>query len=281
MIREIFVPLLRNASDDAALDAALAIAGAHSAHIAALVTLEMPIPLVSEFGYVPVEFNQYQLDEASADAERRAGLARARLARQAISSEVRVTRAMALWSEETAALHALHCDFSVLGRPDPGTDAGSPRFGLGFRSLLLRSGRPVLVVPAEAAVVPAPRRVELAWKPSPEAARAVHEALPLLARDAQVDVLLVDPQVGEGGHGEQPGADIARHLARHGLEVNVVERPREGRSTAQSLLQHAGEAGAELLVMGGYGHHHWRELVLGGTTRSVLRDARLPVFFAH
>jgi nucleotide-binding universal stress UspA family protein len=143
------------------------------------------------------------------------------------------------------------------------------------------TGRPVLVVPAQGAVAAAPRRVVLAWKPSPEAARAVHEVLPLLARDAQVDVLLVDPQVGEGSHGEQPGADIARHLARHGLEVNVVERPREGRSTAQCLLQHAGEVGADLLVMGGYGHHHWRELVLGGTTRSVLRDARLPVFFAH
>lgn len=281
MIREIFVPLLDAASDDSALDAALALAGAHQAHVTAMVGLEYPMPLVTEFGYVPVQFEQRQIEQSRADAKARADKARARLAREAVASEVRVTESLALWSEETAALQALHCDLAVLGRPAPGEMEGSPRFSLTFRSLLMRSGRPVLVVPQGVALAVPARRAVLAWKPTAEASRALHESLPLLASAAEIDVLMVDPQVTEGGHGEQPGADIARLLARHGVQANVVERPREGQSTGACLLRHVRDTGADLLVMGGYGHSHWRELLLGGATRTVLEASPTPVFFCH
>lgn len=279
MIREIFVPLLRFDSDAAAIDAALALAKTHDAHISALVTLEHPMPLVTEFGYVPVEASQRELDEASAAAEAQAARARAHLAREAVSSEVRLTEVMMLWSEETAALHARHADISVLGGPDP--KQGSPRFALTFKSLLLNSGRPVLVVPMGASLPTPLRRVVLAWKPAPEATRALHDALPLLAGAGEIDVLMIDPQVAEGRHGEQPGADIARHLSRHGLTVNVVSMPKEGRSIGANLLRHVQEVDADLLVMGGYGHAHWREMILGGATRTVLDGMRKAVLFSH
>lgn len=279
MIREIFVPLLRFDSDAAAIDAALSLAKTHDAHICALVTLEHPMPLVTEFGYVPVEASQRELDEASAAAEAQAARARAHLAREAVSSEVRLTETMMLWSEETAALHARHADISVLGGPDP--KQGSPRFALTFKSLLLSSGRPVLVVPTGASLPSPLRRVVLAWKPAPEATRALHDALPLLAGASEIDVLMIDPQVTEGRHGEQPGADIARHLSRHGLTVNVVSMPKEGRSIGANLLRHVQEVDADLLVMGGYGHAHWREMILGGATRTVLDGMRTAVLFSH
>lgn len=279
MIREIFVPLLRSGSDGAALDAAMAVAKAHDAHICALVTLEHPMPLVTEFGYVPVEASQRQLDETRAAAEAQAARARAHLAREAVSSEVRLTEVMLLWSEETAALHARHADLSVIGGPDPAQAV--PRFALTFKSLLLQSGRPVLVLPMGATLSLPPRRVVLAWKHTREAARALHDALPLFANATEVEVLMIDPEVAEGRHGEQPGADIARHLTRHGLSVNVVAMPREGRSVGESLLRHVQDVDADLLVMGGYGHPRWREVVLGGATRTVLEGARRPVLFAH
>jgi nucleotide-binding universal stress UspA family protein len=279
MIREIFVPLLRFDSDAAAIDAALSLAKAHDAHISALVTLEHPMPLVTEFGYVPVEASQRELDEASAAAEAQAARARTQLAREAVSSEVRLTEVMMLWSEETAALHARHADISVLGGPDP--KQASPRFALTFKSLLLSSGRPVLVVPTGASLPSPLRRVVLAWKPTAEATRALHDALPLLAGASEIDVLMIDPQVAEGRHGEQPGADIARHLSRHGLTVNVVSMPKEGRSIGANLLRHAQEVDADLLVMGGYGHAHWREVILGGATRTVLDGMRKAVLFSH
>lgn len=279
MIREIFVPLLHSGTDVAALDAAMILAKARNAHISALVTLEHPMPLVTEFGYVPLEVSQREFDEARAAAGQQVTRARAQLARETVSSEVRLTDAMMLWSEETAALQARHADLTLLGGPDPAQD--SPRFALTFKSLLLRSGRPLLLVPRGATLVPAPRRAVLAWKPTAEAARAAHDALALLAEGCEVDVLMVDPQVAEGRHGDQPGADIGAHLARHGLKVNVVSLPREGRSDGGCILQHVQDVGAELLVMGGYGHSRWRELVLGGATKSVLDGARGPVLFSH
>ena len=252
MIREIFVPLLRSPSDAAALDAAMVLARAHQAHVTSLVTLEHPMPLVTEFGYVPVESSQRLLAESRVAAEALAARTRAQLAKEDVSSEVRLTEVMLLWSEETAALHARHCDLSVIGGPDPGDTV--PHFGLNFKSLLMHSGRPLLVVPQGAKVSSPARRVVIAWKPTAEAARAVHEALPLMAASSQIDVLMIDPQVAEGRHGEQPGADILRHVQ---------------------------DVGADLLVMGGYGHARWREVVLGGATRSILEGARCAVLFSH
>jgi nucleotide-binding universal stress UspA family protein len=269
---------MRSDSDNTALAAAVVLAKTHDAHVSALVTLEHPMPLVTEFGYVPLEVNQRQLDEARAAAEAQAANARAWLVREGVPSEVRLTDAMLLWSEETAALQARYADLSVLGGPDP---VRATRFALTFKSLLLQSGRPVLMLPTGATLSLPPRRVVLAWKPTREASRALHDALPLLAKATEIDVLTIDPEVAEGRHGEQPGADIARHLARHDLSVRVVALPQQGRSDGENLLRHVSEVDADLLVMGGYGHARWREVMLGGTTHTVLGGARRPVLFSH
>lgn len=279
MLRDLFLPLQRHGSDAAALDAGIALAAAHLAHLSVLVTVENPLPLATEFGYVPVEVNQPLLDAARQGAEALATRTRERLAQENIASEVRLSDSLLLWSEETAALQARHADLTVLGGPDP--QATGPRFALNFKSLLLNSGRPLLLLPIGARLHLPLRRVVLAWSPTPEASRALHEALPLLAAGTQVDVLMIDPQVGEGVHGEQPGADIARHLARHDLEVRVLAQPRQGRRTGEAILAHLEAVDADLLVMGGYGHSRWREAVLGGTTRTVANSATRPVLLAH
>jgi nucleotide-binding universal stress UspA family protein len=277
--KDLFVPLLRGAGDAAALDAAVALAGPRGAHLSVLVTMESPMPMITDWGMVPAEVNEDLIEEARAASAALAASARARLAREALLSEVRVADAMLLWSEQTAALQARHADLSVIGGPDPKDTR--PRFALTFKSLLLDSGRPVLMVPLGAKVEAVPRHIALAWKPTREATRALHDVLPLLARGTRVDVLMVDPLVAEGAHGEQPGADIARHLARHGLEARVIAMPREGRSVGEALLAQVRESGAEWLVMGGYGHTRLREYVLGGCTRTVVGGARVPVFFSH
>lgn len=279
MIKEIFVPLLHAGSDMAALDAAIALSRLHEAHISVLVTLEHPMPLVTEFGYVPLELTQQQFEEARSAAEKQAKRARDRLAKEAVSSEVRLTEVMLLWSEETAALQARHADISIIGCPDPGKD--SPRFALTFKSLLLNSGRPVLLIPRGARLNVPMRRAVVAWKPTGEASRALHDALPLLANASEIDVLIVDPRVSEGMHGQQPGGDIAVHLARHGLKVSVVSQPKAGLSVGGNVLLHVQDVDADLLVMGGYGHARWREVVLGGATNSVLEGATRPVLFSH
>ena len=121
----------------------------------------------------------------------------------------------------------------------------------------------------------------IAWQPTREAARALHDALPLLREAKTVDVVMIDPVVSESRYGQEPGADIAGHLARHGLQVNVVTHVLRQETVATALLRHAAESGAQLLVAGGYGHSRLREWALGGTTRELLQAISTPILFSH
>lgn len=279
MVRDILVPLQFTASDTAALDAAAALATAHDARVAVLAAVNYPAPIASEWGMAASMVSQADFDRVLESVRGAGEAARQHLERAGAKCELRVVETLLNWPEEAAAMHARHADIAVLAGLDP--VSANPRFTAAFSALLLYTGRPVLVVPPMAKLAVPPQRVVLAWQPRREPSRAIHDALPLLARNAHVDVLVLDPDVGEFAHGQQPGADIAAHLARHGLEVDVVSLPREGRSTGQAIVDHAVQQRADLVVMGGYGHSRWRQQVLGGTTRTVLEKAAMPVLFAH
>src|SRR5690606_23055292 len=119
--------------------------------------------------YVPAELNQQAYEFARQEGQALAERVRQQLAGATVPCEVRVADSVLLWPEDTLALHACHSDLCVLGGPDP--EQPGSRFALSFKSLLLRSGRPVLVVPAGCAPRPL-RRITLAWTPTPEASRA-------------------------------------------------------------------------------------------------------------
>ena len=146
---------------------------------------------------------------------------------------------------------------------------------------LFSSGRPALVVPAGTFPTLKPKRVMVAWDARLEAARAVREAIEILAAADDVRIVLVDPKADEADHGAEPGADVAAYLARHGVKVTVDRLPSQGMTVAEILRRHARDAGAELLVMGAYGHSRLRERIFGGTTRSMLEETTVPVFMAR
>jgi nucleotide-binding universal stress UspA family protein len=201
----------------------------------------------------------------------------AKLEQAGISHEIHTADTIWMTPSEMAAVHARYCDIVVFGR-QADVDA---RMQAGFFSdLLLQSGRPLLVVP-EAGSARLTDAAMIAWKPAREATRALHDALPLLRRAASVRVVAVDPKVGDLQHGELPGADIAAHLVRHGLRVDVAQVPRLGASTGAAILREAQEQGIGLLVAGGYGHTRAREFVMGGVTRTLFEDAKMPVLFSH
>lgn len=277
MSRDLFVPMLRAGNDEAALAAAVALAAPERGHVAALITVQQPMPIATEVAYVPVEVLQRLVDEARAAAQSLAKATRDRLANEDVVSDVRITENLYLWSDQLTALHARHADLTVIGADK---DLGAP-FATTFNSLLMQSGRPVLVVPRESVFRMPIHHVAVAWQPTREATRALHDVLPWLQPGARIDLVMVDPVVSERGHGQQPGADIATHLARRGFKVNLVDVPREGRSTGLCLLDYVRLSGADMLVMGGYSHARWREAVLGGTTRTVLQEMLWPVFFSH
>jgi nucleotide-binding universal stress UspA family protein len=164
----------------------------------------------------------------------------------------------------------------VLGQDDPeGENAGV------LEAVLFDSGRPVLAIPFAGKFTTIGKRVLVGWNASREASRAVHDALPLLAKAESTTVFLANPKRGLGAHGDEPGADIARHLARHGLKVDVAKAAADDVSDSTLLLNHASDMGADLLVMGAYGHSRLREFILGGVTRSLLREMTVPVLLSH
>lgn len=282
MYKDLVVPITGNAGDANALDAAVALARHMDAHLAVLELVNLPLPAPSPWGLTPDSAMSVIYTRLRDEAEARAATLRARLDKEAVSSEVRVAESLFVEPPRLAALHARHADLTVMtGGRDGGMDV-EPLVHSYFSALLLEAGRPVLTVPMRYPMTVPPRHVVVAWRPRREATRALHDALPLLRAAATIDVLVVDPETGEQGDGEQPGADIGTHLARHGLRVNVVTHKRAtGESVATALLRHAAQTEAGLLVAGGYGHSRFREWALGGTTRELLQAQHLPVLFSH
>lgn len=186
-------------------------------------------------------------------------------------------RSLLHFSSEVA-VNAYYADLVVIGRPESAAPSASPS-GLA-ESLVLSSGRPVLLFPRDSKVSQV-RRVELAWNTTREAVRAAADALPLLARAEAVEVLVIDPQRHKESHGQEPGADIARHLARHGAQVGVRRVSSEGKNVGQLMLSQAAAFKADLLVMGAYGHSQVREWVFGSVTRTVLYEASVPVLMSR
>jgi nucleotide-binding universal stress UspA family protein len=173
--------------------------------------------------------------------------------------------------------HARYADLAIVGRPDPVGQEGIP---LDLpQTLVLASGRPVILLPPEPPAS-AGRRVLIGWNAEREATRAVADALPFLARADAVELLVVDHE-RTGEHGEEPGADIARHLARHGVQVDVRTMSSGGEGVGRVLLSRAAAFGADLVVMGAYGHSRLTEIVFGGATRTVLHEAGLPVLMSR
>ena len=146
--------------------------------------------------------------------------------------------------------------------------------------LVLTSGRPIMVLPPRG-TPPRVRRILVGWNAAREAVRAVADALPLLVRAEMVEVLVIDPEGRPARHGQEPGADIARHLARHGAQVEVRRLSSRGGDVGRLLLSKAAAFGADVLVMGAYGHSYLSEWVFGSVTRTVLHEAGLPVLMSR
>ena len=178
------------------------------------------------------------------------------------------------------ALHGRYVDLIVLGQPDPDDMRGS-LFWPRPEEVALAVGRPMLVIPYAGAWHDIGQRVLVGWDGSREATRAINDAMPLLAAARSVTVLAVDPADGAAGHGDIPGADIALHLARHGVRANIETTVSDGIGAGNTLLSRASDLDADLLVMGAYGHSRVRELLLGGATQTVLESMTLPVLMAH
>lgn len=280
MLRDILVPCVNAASECGPVRAALTLAKAFDAHVHLLATVDVPMPMPTDWGGMSYDLYTRMHEDAYARNEALLTRLRAEYANADVPVEVRGGESIAMHPAATAAMHARYADLVLLPTAPMGAADAGPALSW-FGDVLIHGGRPVLAVPAEATFTALPQRVLIAWKPTAQAARAVHDALPLLRMAAAVEVLVIDPDSDERGHGEEPGADIAAHLARHGLDVEVTTRPSMDFSIAHEIVKHAGRTGAGLIVAGGYGHTRFREFILGGATRELMQCTDVPVLFSH
>jgi nucleotide-binding universal stress UspA family protein len=176
------------------------------------------------------------------------------------------------------ALHARYADLTVVGQPNSYEPQDSDAITV---TTVMTSGRPVLAIPFAGDFLTLGERVLVAWNASREAARAVNDALPLMAAAKQVTVLAINPQRGIGGLGDVPAADIALHLARHGVKAEAAHTVAKDISDGEALLSYAADIGADLIVSGAYGHSRARELVFGGVTRTLIAEMTAPVLLSH
>jgi nucleotide-binding universal stress UspA family protein len=179
---------------------------------------------------------------------------------------------------EAAVRQARNADLVIVGQADPEhPPAGGPL----VEDLLMTAGRPILIIPYVGHFETLGATVLVGWTNSREAARAVNDAIPLLAKAASVTVLSARPSGRKPATHDATGAEITRHLARHGIRAEAAQTVMTGGSASDVLLSYAADVSADLLVVGGYGHSRLRELVLGGVTRDLLHHMTLPVLMSH
>lgn len=267
-----------DAKRTAPADVAIALAVEQGAHLTALNYLDITRLPPYIRAHLGEEVARAQLAQAESAAAACAAAFEAAAKKAGLSSyEVRRVADDPVGS---LALSARYADLVVMGQVDPQV-ADTPAESDFPDHAVLASGRPTLLVPYVGSYPKIGQHVVVAWNASRESTRAVTDALPLLQRAAKVTIITGDARPGATGHGADPGADIALYLSRHGVRVTVSTEQTAGIDIGSMLLSRIADIGADLLVMGAYGHSRLRELVLGGATRTVLSEMTVPVLMSH
>jgi nucleotide-binding universal stress UspA family protein len=148
-----------------------------------------------------------------------------------------------------------------------------------IEAALFQSGRPVVVVPYIQKTGLTLNRVLVCWDGGRQAARAIADALPFLHRAKAVELVIVGRERLKSD--DLPGADIARHLAHHDLNVDLKRIVTGETDVANAILSYAADVSADFIVMGGYGHSRLREFILGGVTRGLFSSMTIPTLMSH
>jgi nucleotide-binding universal stress UspA family protein len=218
-----------------------------------------------------VEDQAAENEKVSAALKRRfADAARERgLSHDFVAAEGQLLR-MLPWA---ARLH----DLTIVEQPDPDKDENGHEAA---EETALSSGRPLIIAPQSSALVPVPKVLLLAWNGSREAAAAVQGALPFLAGTRRVSVLMGERE-DQSPRAAVPQLNIEASIRAHVKEVSIERVSSSNDTIGPEILARADRVGAELIIMGAYGRPRLSELLLGGATRHVFRNARRPVLMNH
>ena len=275
MIKDLIVNLGLGDRDPAG-DYAISIASTFDAHVLGVGLAYEPVIPGSVMGGIPPEFLETQRAEAEKSA--RAAMTRFEAAAKlaGISYETRLISSSVSGAADQIGRLSRRFDLAVVGQPK--RDQGMPDEVLD-EGVLFDSGRPVLFVPYIQKGGLKLDHVMVCWDGSRAATRAIGDAMPVLEKAKQVDLVIVAAK--EPKTNEISGADMGQHLARHDIKVDVKRITSPDIDAASTILSYAADASTDLIVMGGYGHSRLREFVLGGVTHSLLQSMTVPVLMSH
>ena len=170
-------------------------------------------------------------------------------------------------------------DITFLGQPNPDDDNTAYMTHL-LEGVLFDSGRPAYVVPYVGRIDVSHRNAVIAWDGGKKAARAIHDAIPMLqGRGSKITLLMVNAKKSSSKKDEKPGTDMLRHLQNHGLDAQL-ENLQVDVKTDYAILNYLSDNGADLLIMGAYEHSRLREKAFGGVTDSIIHHMTTPVIMA-
>jgi nucleotide-binding universal stress UspA family protein len=277
MIKDIIVSLTPGEDRDPAADYAISLASQFEAHLTGVAFVYDPIiPATVMGGGIPADLIEAQRVEAEQAAAGAVERFEAAAKRAGIAAAAHRASASAAGAAAHFAGLARRFDLAVVGQPQPDSAVVQD---LVLETAMFDSGRPVVAVPYIHRAPLKLDRVMVCWDGSRAAARALGDAMPLLKRARQVDVVIVTGERGK--QDELPGADVGQHLARHGLAVSVNRIPAADVDVGNALLSYSADTAADFVVMGGYGHSRLREFILGGVTRTMLQSMTAPTLFSH
>ncbi|MCK4712317.1 MAG: universal stress protein [Marinosulfonomonas sp.] len=176
------------------------------------------------------------------------------------------------------AHRARFSDLVILPRPY-GKGCGQEQETI-VESALFEGHVPTLVIPPKAEATAGAKRIIVAWNESSEAMSAVRAALPALIAADSVNIVVIDPPQ-HGPDRSDPGGALSQMLVRHGVKAEITVLAKTMPRVSDVLLRHARDMNADMIVMGAYGHSRFREAILGGATRNMLENTRVPVLMAH
>lgn len=275
MIKDLIVNLSLADSDPAG-DYAISIADAFGAHVLGIAFSYDPVIPGMVMGGIPPAFIESQRIES--DQTARAAIARfAETARRAgVSAESRLVSTSISGAADLLGHMARRFDLAVVGQPEADKATAVEIVDEG---VLFASARPVIFVPFIQKAALKLDRVMVCWDGGRTATRAIADAMPFLQKAKQVEIVMIASKGFKTD--EAPGTDLAKHLARHGLDITLKRITSPEIDVASTILSYAADSNADFIVMGGYGHSRLREFVLGGATRGILESMTLPVLMSH
>jgi len=276
MLKDIVVNLTGGAPQDFAADYAVSLAQLFEAHIAGVAFIYEPVIPGTVLGGIPTDLIDAQREENARAAKTATERFDAAAKRAGLSAEVRLLDASVAGAADLFGRAARRFDLAVVGQAQPREGASEE---LLIEGALFESGRPVVVVPYVQTQSVTLERVLVCWDGSRPATRAIADAMPFLKRAKAIDIVAVSGERGKGS--ALVGTNMARHLARHGLTVELKRISAGDVDVPSAIKSHAAATGADFMVMGGYGHSRLREFVLGGATRGILAAMTAPVLMSH